>query len=73
MRHYKACTEKGGVVGVTPFFAKKAGDSTLTDDMMDQIDYTVDSVGSDKVAFGSDLDFRNSVYRAAYIHSTLTE
>lgn len=64
----QACTEKGGVVGVTPFFAKKSGDSTLTDDLMDQIDYTVDLVGSDKVAFGSDLDFRNSVYRAAYIY-----
>jgi membrane dipeptidase len=64
----KALTEKGGVVGVTPFFAKKAGDSTLTDDMMDQIDYTANLIGADKVAFGSDLDFRNSVYRAAYIH-----
>ncbi|MCW4050143.1 MAG: dipeptidase [Candidatus Bathyarchaeota archaeon] len=63
----KACTERGGIVGVTPFFAKKAGDSTLTDDLMDQIDYTVDLVGADKVAFGSDLDFRNGVTRAAYI------
>ena len=35
---------------------------------MDQIDYTVDLVGADCVGFGSDLDFRNSVYRLAYIH-----
>jgi membrane dipeptidase len=64
----QACAEKGGVVGVTPFFAKKAAPSKLTDDLMDQVDYTVDLVGADHVGFGSDLDFRNSVTRAAYIH-----
>ena len=63
----QACAEKGGVVGVTPYFAKKAGDSTLTDDLMDQMDATVDLVGADHVGFGSDLDFRNSVTRAAHI------
>jgi membrane dipeptidase len=63
----QACAEKGGVIGVTPYFAKKAGDSTLTDDLMDQVDATVDLVGADHVGFGSDLDFRNSVYRGAYI------
>jgi len=63
----QACAEKGGVIGVTPYFAKKAGDSTLTDDLMDQVDATVDLVGADHVGFGSDLDFRNSVYRAAHI------
>jgi membrane dipeptidase len=63
----QACAEKGGVLGVTPFFAKKAGPSTLTDDMMDQIDHTVDLIGADHVGFGSDLDFRNSVTRGAYI------
>lgn len=64
----QACAERGGVIGVTPFFAKKAGPSTLTDDTMDQIDYVVDLVGVDHVGVGSDLDFRNSVTRAAYIH-----
>ena len=63
----QACTEKGGVIGVTPYFAKKAGPTTLTDDLMDQVDYTVDLVGAEHMGFGSDLDFRNSVYRAAYI------
>ncbi|MEM4727698.1 MAG: membrane dipeptidase [Candidatus Bathyarchaeia archaeon] len=63
----KACAEKGGVIGVTPFFAKKAGPSTLTDDTLDQIDYVVDLVGVDHVGFGSDVDFRNSVTRLAYI------
>ncbi len=63
----QACAEKGGVIGVTPFFAKKAGPSTLTDDLMDQIDYTIDLVGADHIGFGSDLDFRNSVTRGAYI------
>ena len=63
----QACAEKGGVIGVTPFFAKKWGTSTLTDDLMDQIDHTVDLVGADHVGFGSDLDFRNSVTRGAYI------
>jgi membrane dipeptidase len=63
----QACAEKGGVIGVTPYFAKRAGDSTLTDDLMDQVDATVDLVGLDHVGFGSDLDFRNSVTRGAYI------
>lgn len=63
----QACAEKGGVIGVTPYFAKKAGPSTLTDDLMDQVDYTVELVGADHVGFGSDLDFRNSVTRGAYI------
>jgi membrane dipeptidase len=63
----QACAEKGGVIGVTPYFAKKAGDSTLTADLMDQVDATVDLVGAGQVGFGSDLDFRNSVYRGAYI------
>jgi membrane dipeptidase len=63
----QACAEKGGVIGVTPFFAKKAGDSTLTDDLMDQVDATVDLLGADHVGFGSDLDFRNSVTRGAFI------
>jgi len=63
----QACAEKGGVIGVTPYFAKKAGDSTLTDDLMDQVDATVDLVGADHVGFGSDLDFRNSVTRGAFI------
>jgi len=63
----QACAEKGGVVGVTPFFAKRAGPSTLTDDLLDQVDYTVDLIGSGHVGFGSDLDFRNSVTRGAYI------
>ncbi|MBC8463328.1 membrane dipeptidase [Candidatus Bathyarchaeota archaeon] len=64
----QACAEKGGIVGVTPFFAKKAGPSTYTDDLMDHIDYCVDLVGVNSVAYGSDLDYRNSVTRAAYIH-----
>ncbi len=63
----QACAEKGGVIGVTPYFAKKAGDTKLTDDLMDQIDATVELVGVDHVGFGSDLDFRNSVTRGAYI------
>jgi membrane dipeptidase len=63
----QACAEKGGVIGVTPYFAKKAGDSTLTDDLMDQVDATVNLVGADHVGFGSDLDFRNSVTRGAFI------
>ena len=63
----QACAEKGGVIGVTPYFAKKAGDSTLTDDLMDQVDATVNLVGAEHVGFGSDLDFRNSVTRGAFI------
>jgi membrane dipeptidase len=63
----QACAGRGGVLGVTPFFAKKAGPSTLTDDIMDQVDYAVELVGAENVGFGSDLDFRNSVTRGAYI------
>jgi membrane dipeptidase len=63
----KACTEKGGVVGVTPFFAKTGKPTTLTDDLMDQVDYVVKLVGVKHVGFGSDLDYRNSVTRGAYI------
>jgi membrane dipeptidase len=63
----KACAEKGGVIGVTPFFAKKAGKSTLTDDILDQVDATVDLVGVDHTGFGSDLEFPNSITRAAFI------
>jgi membrane dipeptidase len=63
----KACAEKGGVIGVTPFFAKKAGKTTITDDLMDQIDYTANLVGVDHVGFGSDLEFPNSVTRGCYI------
>lgn len=63
----QACAERGGVIGVTPFFAKRAGPTTITDDLMDQVDYTVDLVGPDHVGFGSDLEFPNSVYRGAYI------
>jgi membrane dipeptidase len=64
----KACAEKGGVIGVTPFFAKKAGKSTITDDTLDQLDETVDIVGVDHAGFGSDLEFPNSITRAAFIY-----
>ena len=64
----QACVEKGGVIGVTPFFAKKAGSSTLTDDLMDQLDETVDIVGVDNTGFGSDLEFPNTVMRAAFMY-----
>ncbi len=63
----KACAEKGGVIGVTPFFVKKAGGSTLTDDLLDQLDVLVDIVGVDHTGFGSDLEFPNSITRAAFI------
>jgi membrane dipeptidase len=63
----KACVEKGGMIGVTPFFAKKGGSTTLTDDLMDQVDYVANLVGSDHVGFGSDLDYRNSITRGCYI------
>jgi len=63
----KACVEKGGMVGVTPFFAKTGKATTLTDNLMDQVDYVADLVGADHVGFGSDLDYRNSVTRGAYI------
>ena len=64
----QACAEKGGVIGVTPFFAKKAGKSTITDDTLDQLDETVDIVGVDHAGFGSDLEFPNSITRAAFIY-----
>ena len=63
----RACAEKGGVIGVTPFFAKKAGKSTITDDTLDQLDETVDIVGVEHAGFGSDLEFPNSITRAAFI------
>ncbi len=63
----KSCAEKGGMIGVTPFFAKTGKPTTLTDDLMDQIDYVVDLVGAEHVGFGSDLDYRNSVTRGCYI------
>ena len=63
----KTCTEKGGMVGVTPFFAKTGKSTTLTDDLMDQVDYVVNLVGAEHVGFGSDLDYRNSITRGAYI------
>jgi membrane dipeptidase len=63
----QACAKKGGVIGITPFFSKKKGPSTLTDDLMDQIDYVVELVGVDHVGFGSDLEFPNSVTRGCYI------
>ncbi len=65
----KACAEKGGVIGITPFFAKKAGNTTLTDDLIDQIDYTVELVGAKHVGFGSDVDFNSIMDRMAYIHN----
>jgi microsomal dipeptidase-like Zn-dependent dipeptidase len=46
-------------VGITPFFAKKKGPSTLTDDLMNQIDYAIELMGIDHVGFGSDLEFPN--------------
>jgi len=63
----QACVEKGGVIGITPFFAKKAGKSTLTEDILDQIDYTADLVGAKHVGFGSDVDFNSTLDRMAYI------
>jgi membrane dipeptidase len=63
----KACAEKGGVIGVTPFFAKKNGKTTLTDDLIDQVDETVDIVGVDHVGFSSDLEFPNSITRGCFI------
>lgn len=63
----QACAEKGGVIGVTPFFAKKQGDSTITDDTLDQLDETVDIVGVDHAGFGSDLEFPNSITRGCFI------
>ena len=63
----QACVEKGGVIGVTPFFVKKAGPSNITDDLLDQVDETVDIVGVDHVGFGSDLEFPNSVTRGCFI------
>lgn len=62
-----ACVEKGGVIGVTPFFVKKAGPSNITDDLLDQVDETVDIVGVNNVGFGSDLEFPNSVTRGCFI------
>jgi membrane dipeptidase len=52
---------------VTPFFAKKKGRSTITDDLMDQLDATVETVGVDHTGFGSDLEFPNSITRSAFI------
>jgi membrane dipeptidase len=63
----KACAEKGGIIGITPYFAKKPGKSTLTDDIVDQIEYTVDLVGADHVGFGSDVDYNSTLDRMAYI------
>jgi membrane dipeptidase len=63
----QACAEKGGVIGVTPFFAKKEGKSTITDDTLDQLDETVDIVGVDHIGFGSDLEFPNSITRGCFI------
>ncbi|HUS77417.1 MAG TPA: membrane dipeptidase [Patescibacteria group bacterium] len=63
----QACAEKGGVIGITPFFAKKVGDSTITDDTLDQLDETVDIVGVDHTGFGSDLEFPNSITRGCFI------
>jgi membrane dipeptidase len=63
----KACAEKGGVIGVTPFFAKKRGNTSLTDDLMDQVDETVNIVGVDHTGFGSDLEFPNSITRGCFI------
>jgi membrane dipeptidase len=63
----KACAEKGGVIGITPYFAKKPGKSTLTDDIVDQIEYTVGLVGADHVGFGSDVDYNSTLDRMAYI------
>jgi len=64
----KACAAKGGVIGITPYFSKKSGKSTLTDDILDQIDYTINLVGADHVGFGSDIDFNSSLDRQAYIN-----
>ncbi len=64
----QACAEQGGVIGITPYFAKKAGKSTLTDDVLDQIDYAVELVGANHVGFGSDIDFNSSIDRQAYIN-----
>jgi len=63
----QACAEKGGVIGITPFFAKKPGPTTLSDDILDHIDYTAELVGAEHVGFGSDLDFNSSLDRLAYI------
>jgi membrane dipeptidase len=63
----QACAENGGVIGITPFFVKKAGNSSLTDDIIDQIEYTSDLVGAKYVGFGSDVDFNSTMDRMAYI------
>jgi membrane dipeptidase len=65
----QACAEKGGVIGITPFFVKKAGKSSLTDDIIDQIEYTSNLVGAKHVGFGSDVDFNSTMDRMAYIHN----
>ncbi|MFW6108817.1 MAG: hypothetical protein ACOC6N_00035 [archaeon] len=39
----------------------------LTDDILDQIDYTVDLFGAKYVGFGSDVDFNSTFDRVAYI------
>ncbi|MBN1682263.1 membrane dipeptidase [Candidatus Bathyarchaeota archaeon] len=69
----KMCAEKGGVIGVTPFFAKKAGKSTITDDLLDQLDVLINVVGIDHVGFGSDLEFPNSITRGCYIWKNPTK
>ena len=63
----KACADKGGVIGITPYFAKKPGNSKLTDDIIDQIEYAVDLVGAEHVGFGSDVDYNSTLDRMAYI------
>jgi microsomal dipeptidase-like Zn-dependent dipeptidase len=63
----KAFAEKRGVIGITTLFAKKLGKSMLTDDILDQIDYTVDLFGAKHVGFGSDVDFNSTFDRVAYI------
>lgn len=53
----RAIAEIGGVIGVTfvPNFLRQDGPASL-DDVLRHVDYLVDMIGSEHVAFGSDYD-----------------
>ena len=59
----KAIAARGGVIGLTlyPPTLNETGSAT-TDDLLRQIDYAVNLIGEDSVAFGFDIDGTSGMY-----------
>lgn len=75
----KAIASRGGVIGVTlyPPTLSDVGTATI-DDLMRQIDYAVNLVGENSIAFGFDIDGTSGIYpyginEKSSIHDKVTD